>query len=84
MHHHSRAACLLSCLLVCLVILPPSDSDIFLLAVLLNLQSWDGQDTILYTLPPCDQSPFWTSLQKHRIKVMLARSLAPFYLFVCV
>jgi len=32
-------------------------------------QSWDGQDTILYTLPPCQQSPFWSSLKDHRIKV---------------
>ena len=33
-------------------------------------QSWDGQDTILYTLPPCQQSPFWSSLKDHRIKVL--------------
>jgi len=55
-------------LLVCCVLY-------FLLSFALQLitsfyeQSWDGQDTILYTLPPCDQSPYWTTLKNHRIKV---------------
>eukprot|EP00802_Teleaulax_amphioxeia_P020288 Tamp_20564.p1 GENE.Tamp_20564~~Tamp_20564.p1 ORF type:complete len:234 (+),score=63.39 Tamp_20564:43-702(+) len=32
-------------------------------------QSWDGQDKILYTLPPCEQSPFWTPLKGHCVQV---------------
>lgn len=32
-------------------------------------QSWDGQDTILYTLAPSNSSALWTSLKDHRIKV---------------
>jgi len=45
-------------------------------------QSWDGQDTILFTLPPNDQSPFWSSLDKHRIKVStkLARFSVDYHL----
>ena len=71
------------CVYVCVCMLLTNRVCVFCVCML--VQSWDGQDTILYTLPPCDQSPYWTTLKNHRIKVRCCPNLRCFrsWCFCC-